>query len=107
MRAGVPILPVAVTGTEEAMPTLLTVDVGRGMRLPLTANAMVFGPLGAFVPWPVKVRATVLPPIELDVTPGLDQYDRRAIADSADRVRDRLQAELDRRVQPIATRPVA
>ena len=100
MRAGVPILPVAITGTEEVMPTLLSVDVGRGMRLPLTANALVHGPLGAFVPWPVKIRAGVLPPAELDVDPGLDRYNRRAIADWAERVRDEIQDELDRRVRP-------
>jgi hypothetical protein len=65
---------------------------------------LVFGPLGGFVPWPVKIRATVLPPVELEVTPGLDRYDRRAIADWADRVRGRLQHELDHRVRsPRAT----
>ena len=52
MRAGVPVLPVAVTGTEEAMPALFTIAPRRELRIPVTANAVLFGPLGALIPWP-------------------------------------------------------
>ncbi len=100
MRAGVPVLPVAVTGTEETMPTLVSIDAGRGVRIPITANAVLFGPAGAFVPWPAKIRAYILPPVEFDVPAGLDVYNRRAVADWAELVRSRLQDELDRRVRP-------
>jgi 1-acyl-sn-glycerol-3-phosphate acyltransferase len=99
MRAGVPVLPVAVTGTEETMPALFSVDTGRGLRIPVTANAVLFGPAGALVHWPAKIRASILPPVELDVPAGLDAYNRRAVADWAERVRTRLQDELDRRVR--------
>jgi 1-acyl-sn-glycerol-3-phosphate acyltransferase len=100
MRAGVPVLPVAVTGTEETMPALFSIDTGRGLRVPVTANAVLFGPAGALVPWPAKIRAHVLAPVELEVPPGLDTYNRRAIADWTELVRTRLQDELDRRVRP-------
>ena len=100
MRAGVPVLPVAVTGTEETMPALFTIEPRRGLRIPVTANAILFGPAGALVPWPVKVAAHVLPPVALDVPVGLDTYDRRVVAEMADVVRVRLQDELDRRVRP-------
>jgi 1-acyl-sn-glycerol-3-phosphate acyltransferase len=99
MRAGVPVLPVAITGTEETMPALLSIDTGRGVRVPVTANALVFGPAGAFVPWPAKIRVHVLAPVKLDVPAGLDAYNRRAVADWAELVRTRLQDELDRRVR--------
>ena len=44
MRAGVPVLPVAVTGTEETMPALFSIDAGRGVRIPVTANAVAVRP---------------------------------------------------------------
>jgi 1-acyl-sn-glycerol-3-phosphate acyltransferase len=103
MRAGVPVLPVAVTGTEEAMPALFTIDTTRGVRLPITANAVLFGPAGGLVPWPAKVRARVLRAIEIDAPAGLDGYNRRAVADWSERVRNRLQDELDERVRPVRT----
>jgi 1-acyl-sn-glycerol-3-phosphate acyltransferase len=99
MRAGVPVLPVAVTGTEETMPALFTINAGPGVRVPITANAVLFGPAGGAVHWPVKVRAYILPPVDFDVPAGLDAYDRRLVADSAELVRARLQDELDRRVR--------
>jgi 1-acyl-sn-glycerol-3-phosphate acyltransferase len=95
MRAGVPILPVAVMGTEETMPAVLTVPVG-GARLPVTLNSLLFGPLVGAIPWPAKVRARILDPVSLDVRPGLESYNRRAIAESCELIRARLQLELDK-----------
>ena len=103
MRAGVPVLPVAITGTEETMPALFSIDAGRGVRIPITANAVVFGPAGAFVPWPAKIRAHILAPIEPDVPAGMDTYNRRTVADWADLVRTRLQDELDHRARTTRT----
>ncbi|MFT3853539.1 MAG: lysophospholipid acyltransferase family protein [Ilumatobacteraceae bacterium] len=98
MRAGVPVLPVAITGTEETMPALFTVG-GRPGRpgLPITANALLFGPLGGMVPWPAKVRATILPPIDLGAPAGLGDDNRHDVTHWADVVRSRIQEELDRR----------
>jgi 1-acyl-sn-glycerol-3-phosphate acyltransferase len=96
MRAGVPVLPVAVTGTEEAMPTLFTIATGTGQRIPITANGLVFGPLGALIPWPVKVSARILPAVHFETPAGLDAYNRRLVADCAEQVRALLQDELER-----------
>ena len=63
------------------MPALFTIDTGRGVRIPVTANAVLFGGAGALVPWPVKIKAFVLPPVELGVPAGLDAYNRRAVRD--------------------------
>ncbi len=98
MRAGVPVLPIAVCGSEEAVPTLCSVPLGGHVRVPLTLNAVLFGPLGGLVPFPVKVDAHVLEPVRFDVPPGLQTYNRRLVADGAEEIRARLQGELDRRV---------
>ena len=51
MRAGVPIIPIAVTGSEEAMPVLFRVPtVAKALGLPyfpITANLLVDGPARA------------------------------------------------------------
>jgi 1-acyl-sn-glycerol-3-phosphate acyltransferase len=97
MRAGVPVLPVAVAGTEEAMPAMFTIGEG-DRRFPVTVNAAMFGPAGAWIPWPVKVRARVLEPVRFDVPADLGSYSRRLVAEAAEQVRERLQLELDRMV---------
>jgi 1-acyl-sn-glycerol-3-phosphate acyltransferase len=96
MRAGVPVVPIAVIGTEEAMPTLFSVPFGEQVRVPVTLNAVVLGPLGGLVPFPVKIDAHILEPVRFDVAPGLDTYSRRLVADCAAEVRARVQGELDR-----------
>ena len=48
------------------------------------------------IPWPAKVRARILDPVSLDVRPGLESYNRRAIAESCELIRARLQLELDK-----------
>ena len=107
MRAGVPVLPVAVTGTEEAMPALFTINTGSGLRLPITANSILFGPVGGIVPWPVKIRASILPAVDFELPAGLDAYNRRLVAGWAEVVRGRIQDELDRRVRPGASAKAA
>ena len=61
MRAGVPIVPIAVVGSEEAMPILFRIPaLGRLLRLPyfpVTANMVAMGPLGILVPVPVQAQA--------------------------------------------------
>ena len=98
MRAGVPVVPIAVTGTEEAMPTLFSVPLGDQVRVPVTLNAVLFGPIGGLIPFPVKIEAHVLEPVRFDVPPDLETYSRRLVADGAAQVRSRLQDELDRLV---------
>jgi 1-acyl-sn-glycerol-3-phosphate acyltransferase len=98
MRAGVPIIPIAVVGAEEAMPSLASFPDGArrlGLPyLPLTANQLVFGPLGALTWFPAKVRLRVLPPVSFDEPPGLPRYSRSRVLDAADAIRLDLQAAL-------------
>jgi 1-acyl-sn-glycerol-3-phosphate acyltransferase len=98
MRAGVPIVPIAVVGSEEAMPTLATFPrLARLLDLPylpLTANMMVFGPLGAVLPFPAKLRFRVLDPVTFDVEPDQDRYSASRILSEAEDIRRRLQATL-------------
>jgi 1-acyl-sn-glycerol-3-phosphate acyltransferase len=98
MRAGVPVVPVTVVGSEEAMPT-----VARSPRLakllgvpyvPLTVNMMLLGPLGIVTPFPAKFRLRVLPPVSFDVPPGRDRYPRGAVFDAAESIRAQMQDSL-------------
>jgi 1-acyl-sn-glycerol-3-phosphate acyltransferase len=95
MRAGVPIVPIAVVGTEEAMPTLFRLPVSPGVQWPVTLNALLLGPAGAFVQFPVTIRARVLPPMTLDEPPSLDRYPTFRVAEVAEQVRSTIQAAVD------------
>lgn len=99
MRAGVPIVPIAVVGAEESMPTLWkspTVAKLTGLPyFPVTANMLVFGPiLGAFAYFPAKFTLRVLDPIHLDVAPDQERYSRSRIIDVAEGIRISLQEAL-------------
>src|SRR5436853_744389 len=74
MRAGVPIVPVAVVGAEESMPILFKVpQVSKALGLPyfpVTVNHLLFGPLlGSVVYLPAKFRLRVLEPVTFDLPP--------------------------------------
>jgi 1-acyl-sn-glycerol-3-phosphate acyltransferase len=97
MRAGVPIVPIAVVGAEEAMPTLLRVPVSSRVQLPVTLNALLFGPLGALLQFPTAISAHVLEPITFDQPPGLEEYPASEVAAATEGVRSCVQRELDRR----------
>ena len=95
MRAGVPILPIAMMGTEDATPTLATVRM-MGQDVPITWNSVLLGPvLGSFAQLPVKIRGRILPPHHMDVPPGLDEYPRSLVMDEAETIREQLQKSLD------------
>lgn len=96
MRAGVPIVPLAIVGNEEAMP--IVYKAGRLARLinipyfPVTANQFVFGPvLGLMVPLPSKFRIRVLPPVHFDVPPHQERYSRSVVMEQAEQIRDQIQ----------------
>jgi 1-acyl-sn-glycerol-3-phosphate acyltransferase len=95
MRAGVPVIPIAVVGAEETMPVLTRLPaVSRVLGLPyfpVTANMVLLGPLGAVLPFPAKFKLRVLDPIRYDVPSGQDRYPRSRLMDEAERVRVRLQ----------------
>jgi 1-acyl-sn-glycerol-3-phosphate acyltransferase len=98
MRAGVPVIPIAVVGSEEAMPTLGKLPgLARLVHLPyapITANMIVFGPLGLVLPFPAKFRLRVLDPIHFDVPPDQERYSKSRIIDEAESIRVRLQETL-------------
>jgi 1-acyl-sn-glycerol-3-phosphate acyltransferase len=99
MRAGVPVVPIAVVGAEEAMPLLFKVQgLGRVLGMPyllVTTNHLLFGPvLGTLVYLPAKFRLRVLDPVVFDVEPALERYPRSRVMAEADTIRQRVQDEL-------------
>jgi 1-acyl-sn-glycerol-3-phosphate acyltransferase len=98
MRAGVPIVPIAVVGAEESMPILWKSEtLAKILGLPyapLTANMLAFGPLGALVYFPSKFRLRVLDPVHFDVAPNLERYSKSLIMEKAESIRSTLQESI-------------
>ncbi len=98
MRAGVPIVPLAVVGNEETMPIVAKVPaLSRALGVPyapITANMLALGPLGLLIPFPAKMRIRVLDPVVLDVAPDLPRYSRSRIMDTSEAIRAAIQEEL-------------
>lgn len=95
MRSGVPIIPIAVVGSEETMPVLFRIPaLSRLLRLPyfpVTANMVAMGPLGVVVPFPAKLRLRVLDPVTFDVPPDRGRYSRSKVMEAAESIRADLQ----------------
>jgi 1-acyl-sn-glycerol-3-phosphate acyltransferase len=98
MRAGVPIVPIAVIGAEESMPIVWKSQTLAKMvglpYLPITANMVAFGPLGAMTYFPAKFRLRVLDPVRFNVPAGQERYSRSRIMDESEHIRERIQAAL-------------
>ncbi len=98
MRAGVPVIPIAVVGAEEAMPIVFrSTLMAKALNLPyfpITANSLLLGPLGYVTYFPAKFKLRVLDPITFDVEPNLERYSRSRLMDEAERVRSLLQDAL-------------
>lgn len=95
LRAGVPIVPIVLMGTEDTTPTLTVLELG-GQKYPVTLNALLFGPLLGAVAWfPAKVRARVLPPVRFDEPPEQPEYSRSLLMDRAEAIRSDMQVALD------------
>jgi 1-acyl-sn-glycerol-3-phosphate acyltransferase len=97
MRARTPIVPVAVLGAEEAMPTFAHVGLLRRLTgliyFPITPLFPHFGLLGAAY-LPAKFRIRFLEPIPTDQW-GERPYDDRGLVQTiADDIRGRIQDEL-------------
>ena len=98
MRAGVPIIPIAVVGAEESMPILFKVpSVAKALGapyFPVTAN-MALGPLGAMVHFPAKFKLRVLDPVTFpDIEPDQPRYSRSRIMDESEAIRQQIQEAL-------------
>lgn len=98
MRAGVPIVPIAVVGAEESMPVLArSPTLARLLRvpyLPVTANMLALGPVGLFAWFPAKFKLRVLEPVTFDVPPGRERYSRSRVMEEAEAIRTRIQEAL-------------
>jgi 1-acyl-sn-glycerol-3-phosphate acyltransferase len=95
MRAGVPVVPIAVIGSEEAMPVVLRLPMlARALGVPyfpITANLLVLGPLGVVTPFPAKIKLRVLDPVHFDVPADQDRYSKSRIMEESERIRTLLQ----------------
>jgi 1-acyl-sn-glycerol-3-phosphate acyltransferase len=95
MRAGVPVIPIAVVGSEEAMPVVFrlpTLAKALGVPyFPVTANLLAMGPLGAVMPFPAKFKLRVLDPVHFDIPPDQDRYSKSRIMEESEHIRTHLQ----------------
>jgi len=98
MRAGVPVVPIAVVGAEESMPILFNIpSLAKSLGVPyvpITANMALLGPLGAIAYFPAKFKIRVLEPVHFDVQPDQPRYSRSKVMDHAEDIRERIQAAL-------------
>ena len=98
MRAGVPVIPMAIIGTEEAMPVLFQLPAVAKILgtpyFPVTANLLAMGPLGIVIPFPAKIKIAVLEPITFNVEPGLDRYPRSLVLEEAEKIRSLIQEQV-------------
>lgn len=98
MRAGVPIIPLAIVGTEETMPTLFRLPTLAKLLglpyVPVTANMLAFGPALGLVPFPAKITIRVLDPVRFDEPPDQPRYSRSRVMDAAEDIRQTIQQAL-------------
>jgi 1-acyl-sn-glycerol-3-phosphate acyltransferase len=94
LRAGVPIVPIVLAGTEDVTPTIATFEL-MGQQVPLSWNTLLLGPLGAFVPLPARISVRVLEPIHFDEPAGAPSYPRSLVMDHSESIRARMQHALD------------
>ncbi|HXX90834.1 MAG TPA: lysophospholipid acyltransferase family protein [Acidimicrobiales bacterium] len=98
MRAGVPIIPIAVVGAEESMPIIMRLpNLAKALGVPyvpITANMLLFGPLGVALYFPSKFKLRVLDPVMFDVPSGQERYFKSRIMEEAENIRMSLQETL-------------
>jgi 1-acyl-sn-glycerol-3-phosphate acyltransferase len=101
MRAGVPVIPLAVVGAEESMPVVARIPaLSKALGIPyfpITANmalAPVLGPLATIAYFPAKFTIRVLDPVTFDVEADQPRYSRNRIMDASEAIRDMIQQAL-------------
>ncbi len=99
LRTGVPIVPIAIVGAEEAYPMIANARLlARAFGFPyfpITPTFPWLGPLG-LIPFPSKWRIEIGDPIPMDDYPDDAAEDAMLVFDLADRVRDTIQQMLYR-----------
>ncbi len=99
LRAGVPIVPIALVGGEEAMPIFAHLRSMQRLTgliyAPLNHAFPHFGPLAALMYMPAKFRIRFLEPLDLPALPEETVDDSAAVQGIAEEVRARIQGALD------------
>jgi 1-acyl-sn-glycerol-3-phosphate acyltransferase len=99
LRAGVPIVPVAVVGAEEAMPIFAHVPLLQRLTgliyFPLNHAFPHFGLAAGLMYMPAKFKIRFLEPISLDGYGPGDADDLELVQRLAEKVRERIQTEVD------------
>jgi 1-acyl-sn-glycerol-3-phosphate acyltransferase len=99
LRAGVPIVPIAVIGAEEAMPIFAHVPLLQRLTgliyFPINHAFPQFGLAAALMYLPAKFKIRFLEPIALDGYSPDDAEDLELVQSVAEEVRDRIQTEVD------------
>jgi 1-acyl-sn-glycerol-3-phosphate acyltransferase len=102
LRASVPIVPVAVVGAEEAMPIFAEVPLLERLTglayFPINHAFPHFGLAATLMYLPAKFRIRFLEPIALDEYGPDDADDLGLVQSIGERIRERVQAEVDRLV---------
>ena len=98
MRAGAPLVPVAVVGAEEAMPAFAQITALQRLTgllyFPITPTFPHFGLLGFAGYLPAKFRIRVLEPIPTDQWGEEPWEDKGLVQSVAEEIRARIQEEL-------------
>ena len=99
MRAGVPIVPIAVMGAEEAMPIFAHVPLLQRLTgliyFPINHAFPQFGPAAALMYMPAKFKIRFLEPVDLSGYAPEDADDVALVGSLAEEIRGRIQAQLD------------
>jgi 1-acyl-sn-glycerol-3-phosphate acyltransferase len=99
MRAGVPIVPVAVLGAEEAMPIFAHVPLLQRLTgliyFPVNHAFPQFGLAAALMYLPAKFKIRFLEPVDLSGYDSEDAEDLALVQDIGEQLRTRIQLELD------------
>jgi 1-acyl-sn-glycerol-3-phosphate acyltransferase len=99
MRAGVPIVPTAVIGAEEAMPIFAHVPLLQRLTgliyFPINHAFPQFGLAAALMYLPAKFKIRFLEPVDLTRFEPEDAEDLALVGRLSEEIRGRIQAELD------------
>ena len=99
LRAGVPIVPVAVVGAEEAMPIFAHVPLLQRLTgliyFPINHAFPHFGLAAAMMYLPAKFKIRFLEPVDLSRYGAEDADDVALVTRLAERIRTRIQEELE------------
>jgi 1-acyl-sn-glycerol-3-phosphate acyltransferase len=99
MRAGVPIIPIAVLGAEEAMPIFAHVPLLQRLTgliyFPINHAFPQFGLAAALMYLPAKFKIRFLEPVDLGGYDPEDADDIALVQGLSEEIRGRIQAELD------------